>query len=483
MKSTVLRPIHARARRTLRQCIRDTSGNVAILTAITLPALALLVGGAMDYARALDARERLQSAVDAALLATASHRMANPSLTDAQLQAYFRKLLEEAREKRLDGKLKADFSSLVFSRDGDVLRATMSGSIKTTFLRLMGMGNLPVSVSAETKAGYARLEVALVLDTTGSMGWPGANGMTKIEELKKAAKEFVDTLTKRFGTEDPDIFKIAVVPFSQYVNVGTRFANASWLDYRPASKKARKKLKKKGIYWEGCVGSRQTPWNTRDDSYTVNRIPIVMNYPRNTWFGAAKPKGYWRAYKYYSDGKDLYYNYCPSPILPLTSAIAEKAKIEKAIDGLQPAGWTYIPAGLMWGWRVLSPDEPFTEGADDVTVKSENVRKIIILMTDGANTRAPITQSGWAWKDHQEGNQSRADDFTRQACDAIKATNPNTNRPNAEIITVTFDVTDDGIKTLMQECASIGSYDAKVGELQELFRKIANQVSELYLSG
>ncbi len=478
MKKTLLRTVRA-----LKSRHGDERGTVAILTAISLPVLMLFVGGGMDYARALDARARLQSAVDAALLATASHRMTHPDLTDAQLEAYFRKLMRDAATRRLAKKLNLDLSTLSFSRDGDRLQAHISGTMQTTFLKLIGMGSMNIGVQAETKAGFAGLEVALVLDTTGSMGWKGANGMTKIQELKKAAKDFVDTLAKRFGNADPDMFKVAIVPFSQYVNVGTGYANADWLDYKPKAKKARKKLKKKGIYWEGCVGSRQTPWNTRDGSYTLHKIPIVMNFPRNTNYGADRVKGYRRAYQYYSDGHDLYYNFCPSPILPLTSAISDKARIEAAIDGLKASGWTYIPAGLMWGWRVLSPGAPFTEGADDETVKTRNIRKIIILMTDGANTRAPIQQYGWAWKDHQEGNRTRADNFTRQACNAIKATNPYTGRPYAEIITVTFDVTDAGIKSLMQQCASIGSYDAKVGELQKLFRQIAEQVSELYLSG
>ena len=478
MKVWILRKLHV-----LRAFARKTEGNVAIFTALTLPVLAVAIGGAMDYARALDARERLQTAVDSALLATASHRMANPDLTDEELQEYFRKQMEIARERRLSGRMKLDLDSLSFALSGNSLKASISGTISTTFLTLIGMGTLPVSVSAETQAGYARLEVALVLDTTGSMSWTGANGKVKIDELKEAARSFVNTLVERFGSSDPERVKIALVPFSQHVNVGTKYRNASWLEFEPTSKKALRKLKKHGIEWEGCVGSRPAPYNTRDDSYALNKIPIVMNYPRNTYYSASKPRGYWRAYEYYDDGKDLYYNYCPSPIQPLTSAITDKDKIIAAIDAMVANGWTYIPAGLMWGWRVLSPGEPFTEGADDATVKAENVRKIIILMTDGANTRAPVNYTGWAWKDHQEANPARADDFTRKACDAIKATNPNTGRPNAEIITVTFDVSDENIKQLMRECASIGSYDAKVGELEKLFNQIAEQISDLYLSG
>ena len=45
-----------RAFRAVGEHARDTKGNVAILTALTLPVLLLSIGGGMDYARALDAR-------------------------------------------------------------------------------------------------------------------------------------------------------------------------------------------------------------------------------------------------------------------------------------------------------------------------------------------------------------------------------------------------------------------------------------------
>ncbi len=49
---------------------------------------------------------------------------------------------------------------------------------------------------------------------------------------------------------------------------------------------------------------------------------------------------------------------------------------------MQAKGGTNIMEGVMWGWRVLSPEPPFTEGKayDD----PEN-DKFLIVMTDGEN--------------------------------------------------------------------------------------------------
>lgn len=67
------------------------------------------------------------------------------------------------------------------------------------------------------------------------------------------------------------------------------------------------------------------------------------------------------------------------PIVPLTSNINT---ITTAIDGLEAKGSTNISEGISWGIRVLSPGEPFAEGLPST---APNLRKIMIVLTDGAN--------------------------------------------------------------------------------------------------
>ena len=67
------------------------------------------------------------------------------------------------------------------------------------------------------------------------------------------------------------------------------------------------------------------------------------------------------------------------PILPLTT---DKASVQTMIQGLIAKGGTNILEGLMWGWRVLSPEAPFTEGRE--YTDAENT-KYLVLMTDGEN--------------------------------------------------------------------------------------------------
>jgi Flp pilus assembly protein TadG len=87
-------------------------------------------------------------------------------------------------------------------------------------------------------------------------------------------------------------------------------------------------------------------------------------------------------------------NCTASTIVPMTY---DRAKVEAGIDAMVASGPTVIPEGLAWGWRVLSPTEPFTKvegsGALPATTISpyNDVRwtKTLVLMTDGDNDVSP----------------------------------------------------------------------------------------------
>jgi Flp pilus assembly protein TadG len=75
---------------------------------------------------------------------------------------------------------------------------------------------------------------------------------------------------------------------------------------------------------------------------------------------------------------------CPTPIVPLTS---NESLLQANVAAMQHwmGGGTNQAEGLAWGWRVLSPTAPFTEG-EAFNAARDNVRKVIVLMSDGENT-------------------------------------------------------------------------------------------------
>ena len=509
----------------LKNFSRDESGNVALMVSLALPVLILTVGGGADYANQLQRKSQLQNAVDSAALAAHLHYQKHPSISDAQLKTYFGKHLRASLPPKLASAISITQETVQLNRNEDTLRAWVKAKSPTSFMRIAAINTVTLSTFAEVKSSPSYTEVALVLDTTDSM-----QGQ-KIRELKRAAKTFLDTIHAKL-TGKPEAFKVAVVPFSMYVNVGKQYRNASWISVPPdktfygrlrTSKQCsrwtcvqrgyrwktecwwtgsadagnRRKVcerrykqvcirgktipirpcithswrPSKTIKWQGCVGSRNYPLNIRDERYDV-RVPGVMEHPRDTRYPPSSEKGWrWREW-----------NNCPTALIPLTPLKTGRSKLVSKINNLRTNGWTFIPSGLVWGWRVLSPDAPFTEGVPWTEVKQKNVQKIIVLMTDGANTRSPDQRRDRAYADHQGYDRAYADQLLTQLCNNIKATNPATGKPYADIITVTFDVRDPNIKRLLQQCSTLGSYDAKSGQLVQIFDKIAKKLAELHLS-
>jgi hypothetical protein len=67
------------------------------------------------------------------------------------------------------------------------------------------------------------------------------------------------------------------------------------------------------------------------------------------------------------------------PIIRLTN---NQAAILNEINAMDAYGATVVPAGLMWGWHLLSPNGPFGDG---VAYSNSDTIKAIILVTDGQN--------------------------------------------------------------------------------------------------
>ncbi|MDP3803703.1 TadE/TadG family type IV pilus assembly protein [Brevundimonas sp.] len=203
-----------------RRMADDARGNVAMLFGLCVPVLVLMTVGGVDIHRASTVRVNLQDALDAAALSAArSPYTANADLQRvglaslrANLQAYPNIILREAD------------TTFVLNAD-DVVIANSKVDVKTLvanlFLPPYGKfmdDYLPVGAHSEVDRSSRNIEVALVLDTTGSMAGQ------KIIDLRAAAKDLVDIVVQDIQT--PWYSRVAIVPYSMAVNVDS-YANAA----------------------------------------------------------------------------------------------------------------------------------------------------------------------------------------------------------------------------------------------------------------
>ena len=205
---------------------RARRGNVAMIVALSLIPVSLAAGAGLDLSRAMIVRARLAEALDSAGLAVGASQTAN--MTDDQMKAY--------AQKYFDANYTADdtFGSPVavaVVRGSDNITLSTYVEMPTTLMNIVGINTLKVGYSSQIVWGQTKLWVSLVLDNTGSMCEPdscsGSNN--KITALKSATHSLLTTLQN--ASSNPGDVKVAIIPFSKDVNVGTSYVGASWVDW------------------------------------------------------------------------------------------------------------------------------------------------------------------------------------------------------------------------------------------------------------
>jgi len=433
--------------RGLMGLIADQRGAVAIIFALVLIPLCLSGGAAIDLGRAYLVKSRLGYALDAAGLAVGAATTTDEGELRVIMEAFF--------DANYPGtELGAPVTPTLTLSDSEVhLYAT--ADVPTTLMNIVGIHLLTVSAETLIIRETKGLEVALVLDNTGSMG------RTKMNNLKSASHIFLDIL---FGDdENNELLKVAVVPFAGQVNVGVDF-DADFLT-RDFDNNAWSP-----VDWGGCVMARSGARDRNDAS---------PNTDASRWERFLRPSdrsNNWPPVRSFKGPNED----CPVELLPLTS---RKASVESKIDSMFSDGITHINIGLVWGWRVLSPKAPFTEGVD---YDDEDFNKAIVLMTDGENFFGRSSYGAYGYR--SEGNLgttsfsgaiAELNRRTSQVCANIKA-------KGIIIYTITFQVNSNTVQDLMENCATDPSKyfnSPNSSTLESTFRAIGKELSNLRIGG
>ncbi|HNQ91436.1 MAG TPA: pilus assembly protein [Alphaproteobacteria bacterium] len=420
--------------------LRDNAGAVAIAFALVIPVVVGSAGMAVDLSMAHMVKQRLSHAIDAAALAAAASGGSESDM-NAKVNQFFHQNYPE-------NKIGATYN-LTVSIEGDDIHVTAKADYDTTFARMLGIDELTVSSSTRVTREILGLEVAMVLDVTGSM-----STNNNIGALKTASKNFLDILCR--DETCSSLVKIGIVPFSAAVNVGpyglgknpngttydTPFVNNPYNTSFNQSQNSK---------WWGCVLARTSPQDTQNGD-TGWKWDMYRN-PYNSNKNSGCNKSY---------------------ILPLTSTYGT---IEAKIDSLYASGNTLSNLGMVWGYRVLSPEAPFREGAlwTDKTVK-----KVALLMTDGDNNigGGSSSYSGYGPWTNLRLTDHDLDVKLAQTCENMKA-------DGITVYTITFTSgINETTKGYFRNCASDENkyYDAPgQDDLVDAFVAISRELSNIHI--
>ena len=419
----------------LGRFIRCDQASFAPFFAIALLPMLIGFGSAVDYTRMVATRAKIQAAADAAALAAAKDA---GSLTDAQLLARATEFFEGAMSttwedsggyRRTGGFTR---TSLSVEKSAKTIKLDVAGTMKMSFMSLAGFSTGNIAAASTSAWGTTKIEVVLALDNTGSMA--GA----KIIELRKAAKNLVATL--KSVAKEPDAVKVALVPFATQVRLDPALKNEPWLDFSTyGTNKAT---------WDGCVFDRDKPWDVSDGNQRLNPLDLLTKPHPAIDCSATSLAGV-------------------QPLAPI-DVPANVTAMNAAIDAMKADDATNVAIGLTWGLTALSPGAPLSGGA---AFGAPDVKKFIIMLTDGDNTR-----NRWTPAD-ASGDQPNIDARTTKACNAIKT-------PANGITLYTIRVMD-GNASLLQACASSPAkfFDVmNASDLNAVFQKIADELTAIRLS-
>lgn len=483
--------------------LRNESGVSAIVFALALPVLVAGAGIAVDLGQAYNVKNRLGNALDKAALAVASSSGTEEELTE-RMNAFL-----EANYP--DSKI-GQMTDVALELDEHTVSITGHARVNTTFMRVFGFDYMTVGAYTEVTREVRGLEVVMVLDNTGSM-----STNNNIATLRTAAASFVNILFD--AVNDPEDIKIGMAPYASSVRVG-RYGlgqnpdgsvygdGTSFVTLPPGVSYTTNKNSSTG--WFGCVVEHKSenydPAATHvNNSYgqlwkTAASCTTASNCRGHGWDASATnndpapndiPDNYtgpWDIYMYgtvtrncsgtcnpkYTFNKDSMPNrYCPNaPILPLTS---DRNALLSNISLMQADGATLSNTGLAWGYRLLSPDPPFTEGSEWGDIDWD---KAILFMTDGETSMGGNFTSYWFTNKNDIDNSS-LDDRLGEICDALKEN-------GVLIYTVTFAAgVPDETKAAYRACATSEDtyYDApSQSDLVAAFEGIARQLANLHIS-
>jgi Flp pilus assembly protein TadG len=499
---------------------RDTSGNVAMITALAIIPIIAIAGVAVDLQATMSMKNKAQLVIDSAVLAGAKSKQAG--LTNKEIRKDVRRYVRQIM-KNEGGGLSCDNAKIKFVSGAEDIIGTVKCFKDTSFTQILGRDSIEFNVAATSTYGISKVDVAFIFDNSGSMGWD--NRMSK---LKDSAETAVDVLLPEDWQTNTDV-RIAIAPYNHAVNAGDYFDDVTAETQRFAIESSEDvgdmyesdilgkvqtdmlNLRKRFFdyetvvctYWRygycydyvdtaarksfesSCVYARTGANRYTNEDPDGSGDHISAGSPIWDYRNNYDESNQWRDYSAKSSGAsevmhggansqrgsfDPGYIECPdTAVQPLTN---NRGTLISTINNMQPDGGTAGHLGLAWAYYMISPEwnDVWPTASEAMEWDEPDAVKAIILMTDG---------------DFLNNHPTTGVNSTNQAaaiCDSIKA---NTNK-NILIYTIGFQVPSNvqkiGGKTILEYCASKPefAFDASSGEqLTDAYTAIASSISEL----
>ncbi|MCY6383225.1 VWA domain-containing protein [Hoeflea prorocentri] len=481
-----------------------------MLFALAIGVVFLATGLAVDYSMGLLNKTRVNNALDAATIATARAIAAgdvDPSVSN-EAENYLKAVFAANLGVDDVDASKYDVSDIVVDTASQEVsaKASVNQGLYLTQVKL-DEDAIKVASSSGVSYGISEVEVAMVLDVTGSMKG------SRLKSLKKAAQDAVETLLAVNTPTDTKV-RISIVPYAIGVNVGADLADYVYADsfkaksdapvYDASQYSASNKAyydvedfqdgystchnwdvayKSGGYFYDGSADDcwpfvTESSDNSNSDYCASERKAPLSSGKTNYQYTDKNP-----SFGLISRDARLNEDWCPSsPVVLLSDS---ETTLDNAITGFRANGWTAGHIGLQWGWYTISHNwsDYFPAGSKPADHKDpdEDVSKYIIMMTDGVfNTAYSGINSYGFYSGYQSAT---AYDHFESLCSQIKS-------DGITIFSIGYGLSDGSTAEMeLDDCATDDTaltqyfYDADTStELAAAFEGIADTIQNLRLT-
>ncbi len=368
----------------VKRFCRNKNGNVMLIFALALVPIISAIGVAVDLAILRQAKTDARFSLDAALLAAALEAQKAKTASDVKYRTVGENTFAASYISD-PAKSFGSYSGLSFDRptkSNGTPDNTITGEVKvqtsTYFMKVINKSSLTAIIKGAAKIKIKNpIEVAVVVDVTGSIGYQGYRGF-----LEEAGKTFIDTIFKG-STELPDDNYVGVVPYSQSVNIGNLVKNVS-------------------TNYLGTDNVLRPTANADYIAYPPSDRQIVLERRSDRNGNDAAPAG--RNRYGVTDDIALHVDDRLQPARQIVPPTNKKKPLWDVFDNITVKGRTAGHVGMQWGLNMLSPDwatvwgrkiSPYaTSGNGGTSGNGASARKFLVIMTDGEFDYSPGRSSG-----------------------------------------------------------------------------------------
>ncbi|MDN5927087.1 MAG: pilus assembly protein [Hyphomicrobiales bacterium] len=200
----------------LARFFEDRSGNFTVITAAIITTILLSIGFGINTAQMVLTRSNLLNALDSAVTSTARD-LTTGVIPEDDAEDTVKAFLFANGGTGFASADKISLDSLVVDHTTKTVTARASVDISLLFPLFGAADNQKISVTSAALYSDKQVEVAMMLDLTGSMA--KTRKTDKIGDLKLAATNAVKTMLGSQNTKNPRV-RVALVPYASGVNVG-----------------------------------------------------------------------------------------------------------------------------------------------------------------------------------------------------------------------------------------------------------------------